>query len=140
MLSDEERREVAARLRELPIDMYEVEERWEAEGLDTDCHDQTDYSLIHDVLFGCLPAEHMHPCDYDELHHRLADLIEPEERTCQRGTEMFSHAYPNEIVCDSDCVSTYVFPLTCGHEVELLENEWPNYCPNCGAKVVDEDA
>ena len=67
---------------------------------------------------------------------RLADLIEPEERTCERGIEMFSHAYPNEIVCDSDCVSTYVFPLTCGHEVELLENEWPSYCPHCGARVV----
>ena len=75
-----------------------------------------------------------------ELINRLADLIEPEERTCQRGTEVLSHAYPNEIVCDSDCVSTYVFPLTCGHEVELLENKWPSYCPNCGAKVVDEDA
>lgn len=66
----------------------------------------------------------------------LADLIEPEERTCERGIEMFSHAYPNEIVCDSDCVSTYVFPLTCGHEVELLENKWPSYCPHCGARVV----
>lgn len=73
----------------------------------------------------------------EEVANRLADLIEPEERTCERGTEMFSHAYPNEIVCDSDCVSTYVFPLTCGHEVELLENKWPSYCPNCGAKVVE---
>lgn len=69
----------------------------------------------------------------------LADLIEPEERTCERGIEMFSHAYPNEIVCDSDCVSTYVFPLTCGHEVELLENKWPSYCPHCGARVVADD-
>lgn len=71
--------------------------------------------------------------------NRLADLIEPEERTCERGIEMFSHAYPNEIVCDSDCVSTYVFPLTCGHEVELLENKWPSYCPHCGARVVADD-
>ena len=69
----------------------------------------------------------------------LADLIEPEGRTCERGIEMFSHAYPNEIVCDSDCVSTYVFPLTCGHEVELLENKWPSYCPHCGARVVADD-
>lgn len=70
---------------------------------------------------------------------RLAEFIEPEERTCERGIEMFSHAYPNEIVCDSDCVSTYVFPLTCGHEVELLENKWPSYCPHCGARVVADD-
>ena len=28
--------------------------------------------------------------------------------------------------------------LSCGHEVDTLESEPPNYCPNCGAKVVDE--
>ena len=26
--------------------------------------------------------------------------------------------------------------LSCGHEVDTLEQEPPNYCPNCGAKVV----
>lgn len=83
MVTDDERREVAKRLRELPTDMYEVEELWEMKGLDTCCKDQTDYYLIHFALFGCFPADHMHPCDYEELHARLADLIEPEpERTC----------------------------------------------------------
>lgn len=28
--------------------------------------------------------------------------------------------------------------LSCGHEVDTLESEPPNYCPNCGAKVVGE--
>ena len=28
--------------------------------------------------------------------------------------------------------------LSCGHEADTLESEPPNYCPNCGAKVVDE--
>ena len=79
MISDDERREVAKRLRELPTDMYEVEELWEMKGLDTCCKDQTDYYLIHFALFGCFPADHMHPCDYEELHMRLADLIEPDE-------------------------------------------------------------
>lgn len=78
MVTDDERREVAKRLRELPTDMYEVEELWEMKGLDTCCKDQTDYYLIHFVLFGCFPADHMHPCDYEELHMRLADLIDPE--------------------------------------------------------------
>lgn len=76
MVSNEERREVAARLRELPIDVYEVEEEWESKGIDTVCHDQTDYYLIHYVLLRCFPADHMHPCDYEELHNRLADLID----------------------------------------------------------------
>ena len=26
--------------------------------------------------------------------------------------------------------------LSCGHEVDTLDMEPPNYCPNCGAKVV----
>lgn len=134
MPTDEERREIAARLRELPIDMYEVEERWEAEGLVTDCHDQTDYSLIHNVLFGCLPAEHMHPCDYEELHRRLADLIESEERTCHDVS--FDS---REFVCS-----------WCGCHIDVLDIEseptmWlggspiePSFCPHCGAKVVSE--
>ena len=132
MPTNDERREVAARLRELPIDMYEVEERWEAEGLGTDCHDQTDYFLIHNVLFGCLPAEHMHPCDYEDLHARLADLIEPEERTCHDVS--FDS---REFVCS-----------WCGCHIDVLgiESEptmWlggspiePSFCPHCGAKVV----
>lgn len=82
-VTNEECREVARRLRELPTDMYEVEGLWEMKGLDTCCKDQTDYYLIHFVLFECFPADHMHPCDYEELHMHLADLIEPEpERTC----------------------------------------------------------
>lgn len=28
--------------------------------------------------------------------------------------------------------------LSCGHEVDTLEQEPPNYCPSCGAKVVSE--
>lgn len=27
--------------------------------------------------------------------------------------------------------------LSCGHDVDTLDQEPPNYCPNCGAKVVD---
>lgn len=123
-MTRDERREVAARLRELPIDMYEVEERWEAEGLGTDCHDQTDYFLIHNVLFGCLPAEHMHPCDYEDLHARLADLIEPEERTCRIYDT--DHEFEDSIRCDA-CQMTFRRP-------------WQpfNFCPHCGAKVVDQ--
>lgn len=123
MPTNEERREVAARLRELPIDMYEVEERWEAEGLVTDCHDQTDYFLIHNVLFGCLPAEHMHPCDYEELHARLADLIEPEERTCR-----MKPTGDGSVVC-SACRTEYTSRWL--HDGEYVER----YCPNCGARA-----
>ena len=53
--------------------------------------------------------------------NRLADLIELEERTC----------YVEHIDDDS-------FHLSCGHEADGYIS--PNYCPACGAKVVDEDA
>lgn len=130
MPTNDERREVAARLRELPIDMYEVEERWEAEGLGTDCHDQTDYFLIHNVLFGCLPAEHMHPCDYEDLHARLADLIEPEERTCRmRDASWDAGQRTWGCICSE-----------CGAKHEHKRSRWMNFCPNCGAMVVDADA
>lgn len=128
MPTNDERREVAAKLRELPIDMYEVEERWEAKGLGTDCHDQTDYYLIHFALFGCLPAEHMHPCDYEELHIRLADLIEPEERTCRMTVLENARGNPRHFlmyVC-SEC-----------HGAVVHDRYDPIcFCPNCGRRVV----
>ena len=49
---------------------------------------------------------------------RLADLIEPEERTC----------YVEHIDDDS-------FHLSCGHEA--AGHVSPSFCPYCGAKVVE---
>lgn len=118
--TSDERRDMARKLRELPIDMYEVEEKWESEGLNTDCHDQTDYYLIYYVLFGCLPADNMHLCDYEELHNRLADLIEPQERTC--------HVIPDGCIGRCSACGEDVFADPDGND--------GTYCPNCGAKVV----
>lgn len=124
MPTNDERRKIAAELRELPIDMYEVKERWETEGLDTLCEEQTDYYLIHFALFGCFPAEHMHLCDYEELHNRLAELIEPEERTCRIYDT--DHGFEDSIRCNA-CQMTFRRP-------------WQpfKFCPNCGAKVLQE--
>lgn len=125
--TNEERRKVAAKLRELPTDVYEEEERWRYEGIDTECYDQTDYYLIHQALLGCLPTEHMHPFDYEELHARLADLIEPEpERTCHlRETD---HDYEASYRCDACKRVVWI---------DWKDNPRPNYCPKCGAKVVE---
>ena len=49
----------------------------------------------------------------------LADLIEPEERTC----------YVEHIDDDS-------FHLSCGHEA--AGHVSPSFCPYCGAKVVEQ--
>ena len=138
MPTNRERHEVAAKLRELPIDMYEVEERWEAKGLGTDCHDQTDYYLIHFALFGCFPAEHMHPCDYEELHIRLADLIEPEERTCHMKLSDCTDSLGQKMYRCSEC-GALMTDDACFFEGEP-DIDWFSYCPNCGAKVVDDHA
>lgn len=128
MPTDGERCEVAVKLRELPIDMYEVAKSWESEGISTGGSDQTDYYLIHFTLFGCLPADHMHPCDYEELHARLADLIEPEERTCRMHDANWDDGQ-----CTWGCICS-----KCGAKHEHERSGWMNFCPNCGARVIQE--
>ena len=78
-MSDDERREVAERLRELNGNVSHVRRVYEDEGFSILCDDQADYYQICHAVAGYLPAEHMHPCDYEELHARLADLIEPSD-------------------------------------------------------------
>ena len=129
-MTDEERRKVAARLRELPTDMYEVEELWEMKGLDTCCKDQTDYYLIHFALFGCFPADHMHPCDYEELHARLADLIEPTVETCEADLTDVIEA--RVAVREYECSK-------CGMSWETVWAYDFSYCPYCGRMIENAD-
>ena len=131
-ISNDERREVAKKLRELPSDVYEVEGQWKTEGISTDCHDQTDYYLIHDVLLECLPAEYMHPGDYEEFHERLADLIDRPTCTIVNSWQEITPG-----LGELDLSDMCGFELSCGHEVNGYEK--PHYCSECGAVVVDED-
>ena len=100
MPTNDERREVAARLRE-PFDVLP----------------QGRYYHASHTLFGMglytssEVALRLGVC-------RLADLIEPEERTC----------YVEHIDDDS-------FHLSCGHEA--AGHVSPSFCPYCGAKVVE---
>ena len=135
-ITDDERREVARELRELPIDMYEVLKSWGFEGIDTCCSDQTDYYLIHQAVFGCIPADHMHPCDYEELHMRLADLIDPEpERMCHIKISDCTDSLGQKMYRCSECGSLTTNDA-CFFEGEP-DIDGFSYCPNCGAKVVE---
>lgn len=130
MPTNDERREVAARLRELP-DIPSEMGTWEG-GLmfiEPSRADEADYSQIHKVLFGCLPADLMHPCDYEELHARLADLIEPEERTCHMRDASWDDGQ-----CTWGCICS-----ECGAKHEHEHSGWMNFCPNCGARVVPNE-
>ena len=115
MPTNDERREVAARLRSVS---------GAPEWATTAC-----------CIAECL-GEHDYPLwnDSKPLFNRLADLIEPEpERTCRvhigEGTES------GWWVCGScgDLFDT-LSSLAC----KRGRNSMPNYCPNCGAKVVGE--
>lgn len=75
---DERRRAAAERLRGLNGNVSHVRRVYEDEGFSILCDDQADYYQICHSVAGYLPAEHMHPCDYEELHARLADLIDPD--------------------------------------------------------------
>ena len=130
MPTDGERCEVAVKLRELPIDMYEVAKSWESEGISTGGSDQTDYYLIHFALFGCLPADHMHPCDYEELHARLADLIEPTVEACE--------AVLTDVIEARVAVREYECSK-CGMSWETVWAYDFSYCPYCGRMIENAD-
>ena len=117
MPTNDERREVAARLRRLSG------------------HREVDKEFVHEAL-----GLYMGECvdGYDPVSvSKLADLIEPEERTCRNtagkpfaGYRMFS--------C-SEC-GAYL-EVDGGADANLFaggERPMPRYCPNCGAKVVDQ--
>lgn len=124
MITDDERREVAQKLRGLPIDMYSTIDEWEKDGLfiNNSVSDEGDYSQIHDAVFGYFPAEYMHPGDYEELHERLADLID-RPTTTRHGK--FKTKYGRETPCCE----------VCGYSIGDMR--W-NYCPKCGAAIVDD--
>lgn len=129
MINDDERREVAERLRELPYDTYAALKEWEDDGLfiEASIGDEADYSQIHNAVIGCFPAEHMHLGDYEELHERLADLID--RKTCQMVECTIDHGYRS---WGMRCTS-------CGKDFEHMKPVfWWRYCPNCGAMVTEE--
>ena len=121
MPTNEDRREVAARLRSIDSSKWccyshEFDERMIAE-LMTAC--------------GCDSGQ-----DWQDMciEDRLADLIEPEpERTCHK-----------ELMTTEDYAGTEVYCFGCSECGEFLSYpdcyglyDGPNYCPNCGAKVVE---
>lgn len=106
MPTNRERREVAARLRRLSG------------------HREVDKEFVHEAL-----GLYMGECvdGYDPVSvSELADLIEPEERTCRN-----LGAYGG-----FEC-SICGFKERQLSEMECEPHDW-FFCPNCGAKVVEE--
>jgi hypothetical protein len=114
MPTDEDRREVAARLRELVADWFDDGEFY-------------DRGEVEDVL-GLATDD---GAWYEAAGVRqLADLIEPEERTCHmRDASWDAGQRTWGCICSE-----------CGTKHEHKRSRWMNFCPNCGAMVVDADA
>lgn len=58
----------------------------------------------------------------------LADLIEPEERTCHMRDASWDDGQ-----CTWGCICS-----ECGAKHEHERSGWMNFCPFCGAKVIQE--
>lgn len=76
----------------------------------------------------------------------LADLIEPEERTCRVVTDIRALSQTQDMHTKSCSACGYVFGSEVhtqllpglGERVAVDPVVIPNYCPNCGAKVIQE--
>lgn len=70
--------------------------------------------------------------EFSDVADRLADLIEPEERTCRN---MYEGAVKGPFTC-SACgeYSKTWYHMGFGD----MYADVPNFCPNCGAKVVHD--
>ena len=75
--------------------------------------------------------------DTDQLFARLADLIEPEpERTCHIKISDCTDSLGQELLRCSECESLRPDDV-CSSKANLILMGCV-YCPNCGAKVVEE--
>ena len=119
MPTDEERREVAAKLREHAKTARRV---GCACVLKKCTHEEECDSL---GIAGCEEC-------FDKSLKRLADLIEPEpERTCHVVSTI-----QREYYIEGQAVFEYETELSCGHKVTDNCGDVPNFCPNCGSRVI----
>lgn len=123
MPTNDERREVAARLREKYREKY-CPGVWQVQSV----NDQI-WMYLKD-LEACLP-------DGYSAFNVLADLIEPEpERTCRNIASESDREWGNPFIC-SECgadphdAESYYCGFSSG------EHDW-RFCPSCGAKVIRE--
>ena len=115
MPTDEERREVAAEMREYPAEL-------------TATLHPAEEALAYYVL-DLMSIVGLEDGQVMGFFARLADLIEPEERTCR-------------MVLDEDATSSLeydeVFRCTvCGEEVVRKTGTTIRFCPMCRARVTD---
>lgn len=129
MITDDERREMAKKLRELDLVEFYGDEFYGS-------------GEAEDVLGLTTVDGYWYKADGVS---RLADLIEPEERTCYAITTVKPLNQVHELYVESCSSCGYCFggkrrrrlPPYYDEMVPSRTVELPNYCPSCGAKVVE---
>lgn len=109
MPTNDERREVAARLRDMAPGSDWPNYVAEACGMDVSKMSNNFHTFT------------------EQLCQRIADLIEPEERTCHMRDARWDDGQ-----CTWGCICS-----ECGAKHEHERSGWMNFCPNCGARVVE---
>lgn len=128
MPTKDERREVAARLRELAEDYEKVP----VLSIIAACELP---APVDDAFMACGIGRAVYAT---EICARLADLIEPEERTCRMKLSDCTDSLGQKMYRCSEC-GALMTDDACFFEGEP-DIDWFSYCPNCGAKVVDDHA
>ena len=125
MATSEERREVARKMRGItPIELFGYESL---------------YDGICNAVARCIGFDKK-PDSVGDFIDRLADLIEPQERTCcilqayGDESEELDHCMEEIASTPEDTVACIC--QSCGHEFRYDRMVRPMFCPNCGAKVV----
>ena len=77
---------------------------------------------------GCIMREALSFVAFDTEAEAIAAWNSRAERTCKEF---------GSVRVWQSC-NVWSHELSCGHEVDTLESEPPNYCPYCGCKVVGE--
>lgn len=130
MISDEERREVAARLRGLDAEITIRNTLEQAV-------DKFAKAVCGDIPFSPIRYSVRNLCG---LANMLADLIEPEEQTCRmievETGEVADYSDTDEVIfhCTSCHAERGIFSYD---EDGNVYSQRPEYCPNCRAKVVE---
>lgn len=123
MPTDKERSEIAARFREIENNIIE----------DTWFHWEDVVCESWHIILKSVGVDNGNPYDdYRKLCERLADLIEPEERTCYMTKYGLESVLAGWWAC-SECGPVYP---PCNEEIAAWALQ---RCPRCGAKVVKYD-
>lgn len=125
MPTNDERREVAANIRNA------------ANSAKDDLQDNPNYSAFAVVYVVSCGVRRSFP-RYEDLMY-LADLVEPApERTCRNLIIDINRRTPLEYRTDNFLCSACKASYDADSEHINHPIDWP-YCPNCGAKVVDDE-